>query len=102
MSKFVLVYEGDATEMTEAEIAASMAEWGRWFGDLGAAVIDAGNPFATSTKVTADGGRAAATTGLSGYSIVEARDLEAAADLAKGCPVLVGGGSVDVYEALDL
>jgi len=102
MSKFVLAYEGGQMAATPEEIQASMALWGQWFSDLGEAVIDGGNPFGASTKVASDGGRAAATTGLGGYSIVDAADLEAAANLVKGCPVLAGGGSVDVYEALDM
>jgi hypothetical protein len=101
MSKFVLAYQGGSMAMTEEEIQASMAQWGQWFGDLGAAVLDGGNPFGASTKVTA-GGRADAASGITGYSIVDAADLEAAADLAKGCPVLAAGGTVDVYEALDM
>jgi len=101
MSKFVLAYAGGQMAATEAEIQASMAQWGQWFTDLGPAVLDGGNPFGASTKVTA-GGRADATTGVTGYSVIEAADLEAAAALAKGCPVLANGGSVDVYEALDM
>ena len=45
-----------------------------------------------------DGGSAA----LTGYSIVEAPDLAAAAALAKGCPLLGYGGTVDVYQALPM
>jgi hypothetical protein len=40
--------------------------------------------------------------GLGGYSIVTADDLAAAAEPAKGCPVLAAGGTVEVYEALDM
>jgi Resolvase, N terminal domain len=38
--------------------------------------------------------------GLTGYSIVSADSLDAAVELAKGCPVLEIGGAVDVYEAI--
>jgi hypothetical protein len=34
--------------------------------------------------------------------VLEAGDLEAATELAGGCPVLADGGRVDVYEALDV
>jgi len=39
---------------------------------------------------------------ISGYSIVSADSLDAAVELAKGCPVLEIGGAVDVYEAIKM
>ena len=78
------------------------AEWGAWFGTLGSAIIDGGNPFGASTAVKSDGSTGAASGGLGGYSIIEADSLELAAKLANGCPVLESGGSVEVYEALPM
>ncbi len=101
MAKFVLAYQGGTMAATEEEQAATMATWMQWFGDIGSAVTDMGNPFGASTAVTS-GGRAEATAGLTGYTVVSAANLEAAADLAKGCPVLGAGGSVEVYEALEM
>jgi len=102
MGKFVLAYRGGAMAPTEEEVQASMAKWMQWFGDLGSAVTDTGNPFGASVAVNADGGRGATVAGLGGYSILTADTLEAAADLAKGCPVLEGGGSVEIYEAQEM
>ena len=80
-----------------------MAAWGGWFGSLGDAIVDAGNPFGASTSVApAAGQTAAASSGLSGYSVLRADSLDAAAELAKGCPVLANGGSVDVYETIEV
>jgi len=98
MAKFVLAYRGGAMAETEAEQEAAMQAWGGWFGSLGEAVVDGGNPFGASTSV--GGGEAA--SGLTGYSIIEAASLDAATDLAGGCPVLQSGGSVDVYEAIPM
>jgi hypothetical protein len=41
-------------------------------------------------------------TPLTGYTILQADSLDAAAGLAKNSPVLQGGGSVTVYEAFDV
>ena len=98
MAKFALVYQGGAMAETEEAQQAAMAAWGAWFGSLGPAVVDAGAPFGASAAV----GGGAAQTGLTGYSILEADDLDAATKMAEGCPVLEGGGRVDVYEALDV
>jgi hypothetical protein len=103
MAKFVLLYEGGGMPETEAEQAAAMQAWEGWFGGLGAAVKDQGNPFTpVSNKVGADGSITAGAGAASGYSIIEADSLAAATDIAKGCPVLAGGASVGVYEIFNV
>jgi hypothetical protein len=101
--KYVLAYHGGSMPEDPAAQAEGMAAWGAWFGSLGDAVIDGGNPTTVSKTVTAksvtDGGGA---NPLSGYSLLTAADLDAAVTLAKGCPILAVGGSVEVAEALDM
>ena len=85
----------------EAERDAHMAKWGQWIGQQRSAVVDGGGPTGTAKTVStggsvSDGG----SRGLTGYSIVAADSLDAAVELAKGCPVLEAGGAVDVYEAI--
>jgi hypothetical protein len=99
MTNFLFAYTGGAMMTTPEEQAATMAAWGGWFGTLGSAVVDGGNPVGAAVSLAADGSSTSGgTSGLSGYSIIAADSLAAAADLAKGCPVLSGGGSVEVYE----
>ncbi len=95
MGKFVFTYTGGGMAATDAEREAAMAAWGAWFEQLGPAVLDMGNPFGGSTAVGSG-----AANGLTGYSIVSADSLDAAAQLAQGCPVLERGGGVGVHEAL--
>ena len=103
MGKFVLAYQGGSMPATPEEGEKVMAAWMNWFGSLGAAVLDGGNPFGASNSIAPDG---AVKTGgnavLGGYSILSAGSLEAATELAKGCPQLLSGGTVDVYETLDV
>jgi hypothetical protein len=99
MANYLFAYTGGGMAQTDAEREAAMAAWGGWFQQLGAAVVDGGNPVGASTAVTASGnGQAAA--GLTGYSIVSASDIDAAAELAKGCPILANGGAVEIYETI--
>jgi hypothetical protein len=99
MTNFLLAYTGGAMMATPEEQAAAMAAWGAWFGALGGAVVDPGNPVAAAVTLSADGSSAAGgRCGLTGYSIISADSLPSAADLAKGCPALSSGGSVEVYE----
>jgi len=101
MGNFLFAYRGGQMADTEEEQQAAMARWGAWFGQLGDAVVDGGNPFAASASVKSDGTTGdGAESGLGGYSVITAGDLGAATELAKGCPVLENGGSVDVYETI--
>ena len=104
MANFIYAYSGgNPPPADEAERNAQMAKWGQWFEELGSAVVDGGAPTGTAKTVgtggsVSDGG----SRGLTGYSIVSADSLDAAVQLARGCPVLETGGAVDVYEAIAL
>ena len=104
MAKYVLLYSGGRMGVTEAEQKQQMQQWGAWFGRLGKAVADAGNPFSGKVKSVDGGGKVkdgAAGPQASGYSIVEADSIDQAADLARGNPVLATGGTITVYETFN-
>ena len=103
MPNYVLTYVGGSMPESEEEGQAVMAAWGRWYEGLGAAVVDAGNPFGPSASVASDGSVSqGAPSGLTGYTVIAADDLEAATAQAKGCPHLDAGGRVDVYETFQI
>ena len=88
---------------TEAAQQAAMEAWMGWFGALGDAVIDGGSPFGPAKAIASDGAVSdGGAAGLTGYSVIDASSLDDAASKAKGCPVLASGGTVDVYEAIDM
>ena len=95
MAKFVYIYTGGSMPESEEEGKKVMQAWMGWLGGMGDHVTDVGNPFGASKSV--NGG---ATSGASGYSIVDAGSLDEATTHAKGCPVLASGGNVEVYEAV--
>ena len=98
MGKYVLAFKGGSIPETEEEQKSVMDAWTAWFGTLGDAVVDVGNPFGAQAAV--GGG---ATSGLTGYTIVNASSLDDALDKAKSCPILDGGnGGVEVYETIDM
>ena len=80
----------------------AMQAWGAWFATLGESVADMGNPFGSSATVTSGGVADGGAAGAGGYSIVSADSLSAATAMAKGCPVVAGGGAVEVYEAIPM
>lgn len=102
MAKFVYIYTGGQMADTPAAQEEAMQAWGAWFGTLGDAVTDGGNPFSGSVTVSPSGVTDGAAANAGGYSIVTADSLNEAAALAKGCPVLAGGGAVEVYEAIPM
>ena len=84
----------------EAAQKQVMESWTKWFDDLGPRVVNMGAPFGQSKAVNSDGTVGGGTSGLTGFSIVKADSLDAAAELAKSCPVLTTGASVEVYETV--
>ena len=104
MAKYALVYHGGATPETEEDVAAVMAAWGAWMESLGEALTDPGNAFGKSTTVQSDGSTnpGGGANPATGYSLLEADSLEAAAALAAGCPIRDSGGSIEVAETIDM
>lgn len=104
MSKFLFVYHGGKKPESDEEYQKVMDAWGNWFGSMGAAVVDGGNPVGMSSTVNPDGSVAGdgGSNPVSGYSLVEASDIDEALGKAKGCPILTDGGTVEVAEAFDM
>jgi hypothetical protein len=104
MATYLLAYHGGGMPESEKEIARVMAAWGKWYAKLGKAVVDGGNPIG-HTKTIASTGRVTKGGGknpISGYTVIKAKDLDTAVKLSKGCPVLKGGGSVEVCETYEV
>ena len=101
MSNYVLVYHGGSMPESPEEGAKVMRAWTEWFGKLGGALVDGGNPASKSRTIAANGTVTDDASGPSGYSIIKADSLDAAVALAKGCPVLHGGASVQVVETFE-
>lgn len=104
MTKFVFIYHGGGMPETPEDGARAMAAWQAWYGEMGAKVVDGGAPVGKSWTVQSDktlvkdGG----SNPASGYTVVEAASYDEAAAMAKGCPILDGGGSVEVAERIEM
>jgi hypothetical protein len=98
----MFVYRGGKAPESHQEAAESLDAWGSWLASLGAAVIDPGKPFGLTRTVHPDGsfsdnGRSNPPTG---YSLIEARNIDAAVAKAKDCPILAIEGSIEVAEVI--
>lgn len=103
MANYVFAYHGGKMPETPEEGAKMMEQWQAWYGNLGSALVDGGAPVGMSKTVSSsgiadDGG----ANPLSGYTIVKADSIDAACEMARGCPMLSSGGSVEVAEAMEM
>lgn len=104
MPKYMFVYHGGGMPETEEAQQAAMAAWGAWYGAMGEAVVHSGGPAGKSKTVSADGVAGdGGSNPISGLTIVEAADQDAACEMAKGCPLVAdGSGSVEVAEMMEM
>lgn len=110
MSDFILLYRSApaarAAAFATPEMAQqSMQRWLGWMRELEKQghLKESGQPLEATgmtvigkSKAVTDGPFAEAKDLIGGYSIITAKDLSEAAELAKGCPILDGDGSVEV------
>lgn len=101
MANYVLVYHGGGMPETPEEGAKVVQAWTEWFSVLGDALVDGGNPASKTRRIGANGSVSDDASGPSGYSILKADSLDAAVELAKGCPVLAGGAYIQVVETFN-
>ena len=105
MANYLLLYHGGKMPESEAEQKAVIDDWTAWYNQLGAAVVDPGNPFTPMAKSIASNGKVSdgpAGSMASGYTVIKADSLDAAAAMAKNCPVLKGGAQISVFETFNV
>ena len=108
MTDFALLFrataEGQRAAMgTPADAQRSLENWLGWIQSLeqSGRLKDRGQPLTMEGKVVSgrtvtDGPFTEVKDILLGFIIVTADNLDAAAEIAKGCPIAIGGGSVEV------
>ncbi len=109
MSKFMFVYRGGHEDMASAspeQMQQMMQMWMDWIqaGVEAGWMLDGGDGLKPGGAVVnadlsvIDGPFAESKELVGGYSMVEAPDLPAAIELAKGSPMTKAGGTVEVRE----
>ncbi len=100
IASYPIATPADAMPPTDEETAAVMGQWMEWAGKVGDAMVDFGTPLAGGVRVTPVG-TSPSTFDVTGYTILEAEDMDAALALAKDHPHLnmPGGCSIEVHEA---
>lgn len=107
MEKFILIFRGGNTHISTANSQAAMdiiQTWDNWMQGLakkgilagGDALQVSGKNVKGSKKVVSDGPYADGNEMVGGYLIVNAKDINDAVEISKGCPILNEDGSVEV------
>ena len=104
MPKYVIVYHGAPKLESKEAGQAHMAAWRAWMQGLGEAVIDPGLPVGPSKTIHADGSVTddGGANPISGITVLQADTIEAAIAMARPCPHVTGGGSIEIAEALNM
>jgi hypothetical protein len=110
MKEYALIYRSENTAILQAspeQMAAMMQRWKDWLDHLknkgqlasqGIRLERASGKVVKPNNVITNGPFAEVKETLGGFSIVKAASLEAASEIAKGCPILNAGGNVEVRE----
>ena len=105
MSEFLYLYRGGQTGRSPEKMQQTMQKWMAWMKELGEKghLKNQGQPLERSGKLVkgqqktvTDGPFAEAKDIVAGYTLVEARDLDQAVELSKGCPIFEFDGAVEV------
>jgi len=111
MADYLFIYRGGQRGTSPEEGQQIMQKWMNWFKDLGATgnLKDGGQPLEDEGKVVSsksgpitDGPYAEAKDLVGGYTLIAADNLDRAAELARGCPILERGGRVEVRPIMNL
>jgi len=103
MSQFVIVYLGGDQPSDPEEGRQHFSKYMDWLSSLGEAAVSPANPLKNTSTVNPDGTvSTGGTSTMSGYTIIEADSMEAALKIAKACPFLDIGGSLEVSELIQM
>ena len=102
MPNYIFAYHGGKKPESPEAGAELMAKWKAWVDNLGDAMVNPGTPVGMSKTVSSDGvTNDGGPNPLLGFSIVKADSIEAALEIAKGCPHLEIG-TIEVAETMEM
>ena len=102
MPNYAFFYYGEPKFDSPEEGAKEQERFMAWVTSLGDALVNPGTPLGMARTVNASGvSDGASSNRLTGFSLVRADSMDAALEMAKGCPFL-RVGTVDVAEVMEM
>ena len=103
MPNYVIVYLGGNQPSSPEEGKRHFSKYMEWLSALGDSAVSPANPLKNTQTVNPDGSvTTGGTTSMSGYTIIEADSMGSALSVAKACPFLDIGGSLEVSELAEM
>ena len=113
MNEFVLIFRSDfqpEVKFSPDEMQSIMTQWQNWMGGIAAQgkLANPGHRLGGEGKtvkpgnVITNGPYAEIREMISGLIVVKAASIEEAAEIAKGCPILLVGGNVEVRDIIPM
>jgi len=103
MKQFVFVYLGGNQPSSEAEAQEHYKKYFEWLESLGEAAVIPTIPLKDTATVSPDGSIGqGGSSAMSGFSVIKAESIEAALEIARVCPFLEIGGSLEVSEMMQM
>ncbi len=108
MAKFMFLYRDSADpnqpQPSPEEMQQFLALWGDWFASCGPKLVDGGDGLLPTGRVlhptgdVTNGPYVEAKEVIGGYSVVDVEHYEAAVELARTCPIIAIGGTIEIRE----
>ena len=110
MKKFLVIYHAPAEAMakmataTPEEKMEGMKPWMAWKDSVGDKLVDFGAPLMPWQRLLHNGSTAASTKEVTGYSMIQANDMEEAKSLLRNHPHLAwtGGCDIEIHECVKM
>lgn len=103
MAQYIIAYIGGNQPSSPEEGKQHFEKYKAWLASLGGSVVSPANPFKNTNTIAPDGTVSVGSqTSMSGYTIIEADSMDGALAIAKSCPFLDIGGSLELSELMQM
>lgn len=103
MAHFLMAYIGGEHPTSPDEQKKHFDSYTEWLGNINDKILVPMLPLKDTTTVNPDASiTEGSTTAMSGYTIIDAETMEEALGIAKSCPFLEIGGTLEVSEIMQM
>jgi len=111
MKKFLVTYHAPAEAAAQMAMATpeqqaeGMKLWTNWFGKVGDHIVDMGAPLMNSQSQSANGSFSPGEKQFSGYTVIQAENMEEAKSLMEGHPHTSGWNqqaTLEIHETMPI
>jgi len=103
MPQYIITYFGGERPSSPEEGKQHMSKYMDWLSSLGSAAVSPANPLKDTKTINSDGSVInGGASSMSGFTIIEVDSLDAALSIAKECPFLEIGGTLEVSELMQM